>query len=131
MQKVTKKSRLHKKVYKFECLSKRKLVTTSVHGQAFVRLTGKQHIQAFVTSISFLNANHSNFLNAFFMRPVLKMWTLNFVIRDSPKKSKAFMIPKMKLNKRNVRAGKAKRPEGSGLPWIFFGYFSFFQEKEK
>ena len=41
-------------------------VTTPVQGPAFIGLTGGEYFLAFVSSISFLNDSHSNFLNAFF-----------------------------------------------------------------
>ena len=47
-----------------------KLVPTIEHIPAKVRLTSHVQSQALVTAISFLNDYHSNFLNAFFMRPV-------------------------------------------------------------
>ena len=46
-----------------------KLAPSLEYDHAWVRLTSKLQSQAFVTLISFLNANHSNFLNVFFMRP--------------------------------------------------------------
>ena len=43
-----------------------------------VRLTGKVQYPAGVTLISFLNGIHSNFLNAFFLRPKKKS-KFNFI----------------------------------------------------
>ena len=50
-------------------MAKMKLARSSEYGPALVQLTGKLQSLASVTSISFLNATHSNFLNVFFMRP--------------------------------------------------------------
>jgi hypothetical protein len=47
-----------------------KLVPAIKHIPAKVRLTSDVQCQALVTTISFLNDYPSNFLNAFFMRPV-------------------------------------------------------------
>ena len=63
-------------------MAKMKLAPTLVFGQTLVQLTGKLQSHASVTSISFLNATHSNFLNVFFMRPAkglrLKFFNLFF-----------------------------------------------------
>jgi len=48
-----------------------KLVQALKQIPAIVRPTGYVHLSTIVTLISFFNANHSNFLNAFFMRPIL------------------------------------------------------------
>ena len=50
-------------------MSKMKLAQSSEYASPFEQLTGILLSQASVTSISFLNATHSNFLNVFFMRP--------------------------------------------------------------
>ena len=50
-------------------MAKMKLAPSSEQVQTLVRLTDKLQSHASVTSISFLNATHSNFLNVFFMRP--------------------------------------------------------------
>ena len=50
-------------------MAKMKLVPTSENIQALVRLTDKLQFPSSVTTISFFNATHSNFLNVFFMRP--------------------------------------------------------------
>ena len=50
-------------------MAKMKLVRSLEYVPALVRPTGKLQSHASVTSISFLNATHSNFLNVFFMRP--------------------------------------------------------------
>jgi hypothetical protein len=46
-----------------------KLAPAIDHIQARVRLTIYVHTSSLPALISFLNASHSNFLNAFFMRP--------------------------------------------------------------
>jgi len=48
---------------------------------AIVRLTDNVQSLAWVTSISFLNGIHSNFLNAFFLRPKQKT-QFNFDLRS-------------------------------------------------
>ena len=50
-------------------MAKMKLAQSSSFVPSSVQLTGKLQSQASVTSISFVNATHSNFLNVFFMRP--------------------------------------------------------------
>ena len=50
-------------------MAKMKLAPTSENIQALVRLTDKLQFPSSVTTISFFNATHSNFLNVFFMRP--------------------------------------------------------------
>ena len=62
-------------------MAKMKLVRSSEYFPALVRPTGKLQSRAFVTSISFLNATHSNFLHVFFMRPA-KSITLMFGIQN-------------------------------------------------
>ena len=56
-----------------------KLAQSREHIPAVVRLTGNVRYRAMVTSISFLNGIHSNFLNAFFLRPKLKP-QINFLM---------------------------------------------------
>ena len=76
MQKSNKKNQgCIKKTTKFEYLAKMKLASSSEHIQTLVRLKDKLQSQAFGTSISFLNAMHSNFLNVFFMRPAERLRT--------------------------------------------------------
>ena len=50
-------------------MAKMKLAQSSEYAPTFEQLTGILLSQASVTSISFLNATHSNFLNVFFIRP--------------------------------------------------------------
>ena len=50
-------------------MAKMKLAQSSSFVPSSVQLIGKLQSQASVTSISFVNATHSNFLNVFFMRP--------------------------------------------------------------
>ena len=59
-------------------MAKMKLARSPEYAPALVRPTGKLQTHASVTSISFLNATHSNFLNVFFMRPVKEL-LFNFI----------------------------------------------------
>jgi len=51
-----------------------------------VRLTSRMQLPALVTSISFFNVNHSNFLNAFFYKtePNTFIETENISIQSNP-----------------------------------------------
>ena len=54
-------------------MAKMKSVQSTPNNQTTVGLTSRMQLPALVTLISFLNAMCSNFLNGFFMRPLLKM----------------------------------------------------------
>ena len=59
-----------------------KLAPTSVSGPALVQPTGKLQALSSVTTISFLNAKPSNFLNVVFMRPTKRMIP-KFIVRQN------------------------------------------------